>query len=383
MDVAFIVVASLFIYVLLVENYSSQLRHSKGMMYGLMLYHYVFFGVYYLAFNGGVDAKRYFGETSRFVGNWLSSFDIGTEFIVFVAYPFIRIFNLGYEATMIGFAFFGLVGIFYFYLTLLDVLKYRHKLFGIDLIGLFVFLPNIHVWSVSLGKGSVILMGLGLLFYGLVKPRERARTLLLGGIIVFCVRPHILAVCLAGMVMASIVSSRLSFIQRIFGSLIALGVFAIIASVFLEDIGLQEADFDSINQFVDSRAESLSAAGSGVDISNYNQPMKIFTFLYRPLFVDSPSAFGLLASFENLFYLLLTVKVFFHRRIIGFFKRTSWFVKVCFFTFLLTSVAMAQIMSNLGIATRQKAQYYFLFLIVVLAFADYMYDRYRKVLFGE
>ncbi len=44
---------------------------------------------------------------------------------------------------------------------------------------------------------------------------------------------------------------------------------------------------------------------------------------------------------------------------------------------------MAQIMSNMGIAIRQKAQFFFLLLFVILAFADFYYKKHSKPLFGE
>ena len=65
---------------------------------------------------------------------------------------------------------------------------------------------------------------------------------------------------------------------------------------------------ESFDQFSSHRSTELAKAGSGIDTSNYPLLLKLFTFWYRPLFVDSPGPVGLIVSFENVFYLLVNIK---------------------------------------------------------------------------
>lgn len=370
----------------LLHRYQSELRHSKAVWMGVFFYHLLFCGVYYAyALSNASDSKGYYQRTLELVrgDNWLDYYQVGTPFIEFIAYPFIRGLGFSYEAMMLLFAFFGFIGFLYFYLTAIRLLAYRHKLFGVDVLLLLLFLPNMHFWSVSLGKGAVMLMGLGMLFYGLSNLRQHWLLFLIGAFFVFNIRAHIMLLVLIAVVVSVLFSSKgLKTWQKL--AIVAIGVAAIapVANTFLGYVGLEEADTTDIGNFIDHRGSELGKATSGLDIGNYNQGFKLFTFLFRPLFVDAPNAMGLVVSFENVFYLLLLWKLLslhFLRYLWG----ASWIIKAALLTFLGVSFALAQISGNMGIAIRQKSQIMFLFLIIVLAYADWMYKTQGKKILGD
>jgi hypothetical protein len=127
------------------------------------------------------------------------------------------------------------------------------------------------------------------------------------------------------------------------------------------------------SNFIANRAVELSKGNSGVDISNYGQVMKLFTFLFRPLFIDAPGIIGLISSFENALLLVLTFNLF--RFSLPTWGRWNGFFLSAFFIFILGSIALAQVAGNLGIAMRQKAQIMPLFYmvyarVIALRFAD-------------
>ena len=73
-------------------------------------------------------------------------------------------------------------------------------------------------------------------------------------------------------------------------------------------VGIGEDEFISQGLDLTHRATELTKATSGVDITSYSLPVQVFTFLYRPLFFDAPGLLGLIVSFENVFYLLITLR---------------------------------------------------------------------------
>ena len=386
LDIVAVLLFSIVFTQLLLKRYEAKLRHSKALLNGVFVFHLLIFLVYYFyAASSGSDSFRYYKDVNNlyFGPDWFDYYGVSTIFIKFLAYPFIEWLQFSYEATMLFFAYLGFVGIFYFYLFFVERVTYRHKLFGIDFVALLLLLPNMHFWSVSLGKGSVILLGMGLLFYALNDIGRRLLLLLLGGLIVFHVRTHVLLIVLAGAVIASVTSSRgIKTWQKVVIVTVALAIIAPVLSTFLAVAGLEEADEQAVDEWQQKRSTDLSTATSGVDINNYSQPMKIFTFLFRPLFVDAPNALGLIVSVENLFYLLIFLKCLspsFLRYITG----SPWIVKVALIVFFGVSVALAQISGNTGIAIRQKSQVMYLFLFVFLAYADYAYRKDRKLVIGE
>jgi hypothetical protein len=241
-----------------------------------------------------------------------------------------------------------------------------------DLIGLLVFLPNMHFWTVSLGKGSIIFWGLGMAMYGLSQLKTRKLHLILGLLIVYHVRPHVFLFMAVGIVVGMFTGrQKVPVWQKllVFGA--SLG-----AMVLLYDkiMAFSKIDGDNVlqsfNQFSAVRSFELAKAGSGIDISNYPLVLKLFTFWFRPLFVDAPGAMGLLVSVENVLYVALTIKLF-QKGFFKFLRKGSALLKTSAVTFLATSFALSNTMSNMGIIIRQKSMIMYFLLFVIVMFLDY------------
>jgi hypothetical protein len=237
-----------------------------------------------------------------------------------------------------------------------------------------LFLPNLHFWSGSFGKGAVIFMGFGMFFYALNNVKDRWLTGLLGALIIYHVRPHIMLVVLIATIIGFVFSSRgISVSFKILAILFAIGAVYFVIDDVLKLTGIEEEDIlGQVSDLSNTRTvgiDSLSRARSGVDISNYNMFMKLFTFWFRPLFFDVRGMLYLIVSFENLFYLIIFLKLF-RTDFISFFNRSDHVVKASVLTFLGTSIALAQISGNLGLAMRQKSQVMMLMMFVILKFLD-------------
>jgi hypothetical protein len=347
--------------------------HLFPVFRNLIWYHVVLSFVYYLyaVFNPS-DSWEYFSRIQRnYRGDsWFDFYGVSTEFITFLGYPLVKWIGIPYEGVMMVFAWLGLLGFFYFYIFFKESVRFRHTWLGMDLLTIIFFLPNLHFWSASFGKGSVIFLGLGLFFFGIRQPRDRWIAIALGALIVYHVRPHVLFIVLMAVVLGFTFSSRgVSWTGRIAVIVVALAAFVYIYEDVMALIGFEEEEL--INQSTDltRRVRGLARANSGVDITQYSFPMKFFTFLFRPLFVDAPGFLGIIVSFENVFYLLMLFKLF-QVGFVRFIGQSNYLVKTSLVAFLGVSAALAQISANLGLAMRQKSQVMILFLFVVLAFLD-------------
>jgi hypothetical protein len=268
------------------------------------------------------------------------------------------------------FAFFGFIGFLFFYVFFKERIRFKHTLFGYDLITIFFFLPNLHFWSSSFGKGSIIFLGIGVFFYGISKLHSRWLAVVIGGLIIYHVRPHIMLVILVSSAMGFMFTTKgvSTLLRTVF--LIGVGVaFYFIYADVLTLVGIEEDQFATQSFGLTHRATELTKATSGFDITSYSLPMQVFTFLYRPLFFDAPGALGLIVSFENAFYLLITFKIL-SLRGIKYLITSNFLVKTCLFSFLTITIALAQISGNLGLAMRQKSQAIPLFLFVIISFMD-------------
>ncbi len=352
---------------------------SQSYLWLLFAVHAILCTVYTLyAAATASDSVQYFNISSS-TKNWFSLWGTSTTFIYFLAWPFTYLFNLGYLATMIIFSYIGYLGIMFFYFAAKENVKLPAVWGRLTLIELVFLLPNLHFWSSSLGKGSVILFGLSLFALGLSRFNRRYLTLIFGGFITFMVRPHILFTAILSVMLVLLITS--SGIKSYLRWLIF-----IVAGIVFFYISDDVAEFTEIESFnvlnsdvLQHRASELGKSTSGVNLQDYSLPMKMFTFWFRPLFFDGQGLMGLMVSFENLAYIFMFAIVI--RR--GFAAWGSWngYFRICLIFFLFGSIALAQVTGNLGIAIRQKAQFMPFFFIIFFKAVSYSRAAAKRSLF--
>ena len=369
-----LIVLFYFISVPLLERFRSRLPWLPvKLLQNLYWYHILFALIYYMLTRDVRSDSRTYYYMSMQYANWFDSYQAGTVFLHFVAYPFTKYLMFSYEMMMVLFSWMGYWGFVYFYIVFRENLRFKHKLFGFDLITLFVFLPNMHYWTASLGKGSIIFLGIAMAIYGLSRIGSRKIALILGLVIVYHVRPHVFLFMAVGILVGVFTGKeKVPFYQKALvftGSAVTL---FLLYDTIISFVGLDQDNlFDSFTEFSDVRAYELSkSAGSGIDTSNYPLYLKLLTFWFRPLFFDAPSFIGIVVSFENLLYVFLTLKLI-DRQFFGFIKSAPGLVKTAAVTFLATSFALSGTLSNLGIIIRQKSMVMYFLLFLILSFMDY------------
>lgn len=347
-------------------------------------YHLIFWGIYYTytLFNNS-DSKKYFDNPQKEGWNWFDFFGTGTTFIDFLSYPFINFFGFNYEMMMVLFAWFGYMGFVYAYLFFRENIPVKVTVFkNFDLLTLILFFPNMHFWTASLGKGAPIFLGLMLFAYAIKNPKSRIVTLILGSFLIYFIRPHVFLFVAVGTVLGYMSGKeKISFGKKLFIYISLIGGLVLVQDTILGVAGLEGSEdvVGDFTDFSDTRSDSLSESGSGVDMSNYSLPIKLFTFWFRPLFFDAPGILGLITSVENLMYLLLFFKIL-KKDFIKFIKNSPVSVKMSLVVFFLSSFAMTFIMSNLGIIMRQKSMVmYFGFFVIYYYLAQKKYDKIMRI----
>jgi len=339
----------------------------------LFFYHLLLSIVYYIyaVFNPS-DSLAYYNKVRAFSRGetWSDFYGVSTTFIEWIGFPFINYLGFSYEAIMALFSFFGFIGFIYFFRFFRENVIFTNKVFNYDMLYLFFLLPNLHFWSGSFGKGALIFLAIGLVFYSMNNIPKRWALLVIGGVLAYHIRPHIMFVLIVSTIIGFTFSTKkLGLFTRV--AIIAMSVIAFffIYQDTLRLVGVQQGQVLTQGLDLSRRAFELSKATSGIDISNYSIPALLFTFLFRPLFFDAPGFLGIIVSFENVFLLIITAH-FLSKGGLKYIVKGDFLIKTAFLSFLTVSIALAQISGNLGIAIRQKSQVMLLFLFVIVRFFD-------------
>lgn len=355
---------------------------SRKILLSLFYYHLFFLVVYYVyTLYNASDSILYYADAKLIGENWDIFRYTGTHFIENFSAIFVQV-GLSYESMMLLYSWFGYLGFVYAYIYFKENITIDVKIFKkFDLMTVLLFLPNMHFWTVSLGKGSLIFMGLMMFAFAVKIPQKRILILLLGGFFVYMIRPPIMFFALVGVMVGILIGrEKISAGQRILVVVAAIGFLFVASSTILKYANLEGSEnyIEDFQNFSEVQSKRLKSGGSSVDMNNYSLPFKFFTFWFRPLFIDSPGILGLFSSAENLLYLLLFAKIL-NMRFVRFIRKAPYMVKMSAVTFLTTSFAMTFVMSNLGIMMRQKAQVmYFAFFVIYYFLANEKLQQMQK-----
>lgn len=363
MDIAILLFFIIGIYLIQRNAWQKKIEKPKQFFLDVLFaMHFLLFLVYILyTLNNRSDSGEYYRKAVE-AESWLSSWGTQTQFIVFITWPFANFLGLSYGAVMMIFAFFGFQGIALLYLTAKEnIPTLKTVAFDLSILEIIFLLPNLHFWSSSIGKGSAMMFAVGLFIYGVSRFNQRKIIIGAAGFLMYMIRPHVLYGFILGIVIAILFSKK----GMALSSKIIIGVVAGFVLYFISgDVTRLTggSGFDIFNSsFLEHRNSEFGRGGSGIEVSN-NEFIKLFTFWFRPLFVDSPGVLGIIVSFENLVMLIFFIQFF--KNFFKKWKMINTFYRILIFSFLFASIALAQLGGNLGIIMRQKSQIMPLFFIV-------------------
>lgn len=362
-------------------------KKDKYFLNQLLIYHFVIAIIFhfYIFLNGG-DAIYYWSNTKAISFSEIIELvktGSATGTMHFINYFPANVLNLSFFTGNMLYSLIGYLGFMCLYRILKPIIIEKQKMSSIKIFGIPIFpwiwfLPNLHFWSSGIGKDSLLFFAIALFIYSLQAIKRRWWGILLSVLISLTIRPHIMLFLLFAFGIAYILDGRLKAYQKTFIFLLFIISFLSIFNYVVDFVQLESLESSAITEYASTKASKLNliSSGSGVDISRYPILLKIFTFLYRPLFFDINGILALVASIDNLIFLVFSYKVI-RSTPIRTFKRANYIVKGSVIYFFIGTLAFSMILGNLGIMLRQKN----MFIPCLILFGLYtLYDRQVKLI---
>jgi hypothetical protein len=381
MDILFI---ALFIFIgfLFINSFKASLSSFDiSTLQKLFVYH-LLFGLYYCLFIRGdayghwMVAKSF--STEDFIFNFTQS--QGSYFSYALNYIPSNVLGLSYFTGTILYSLIGFIGLTYFYIIAVKYVPFNSKFGNYNLFPLLFFSPSLHFWSCAVGKDTLLFFCIGIFMYGILKPIKRLPMIILGLTLAYFIRPHMTLFMLLAYAAAYFTTSKVSFFQRIvfFGLLIGVSFF-ILPSV-MKFAKVEDSTLESFNDFAESKSFLLSRStvGSAIDISSYPFPLKVVTFLYRPLFFDAHNVMGIFVSIENLFLVFLSIKIIRNKPLQAY-RKAPFVIQGMVWFLIIGTLAFSQSLGNLGIMIRMRN----MFLPGMLIFILWTFSYRQQLLKGK
>lgn len=324
----------------------------------LWCYHLVFGFIYYfyVLSQGGSDSLTYWKGAKHISGDQaLQSLIVskGTQAMYAINYIPSKILDFSFFTGTVLYCFLGFMGIAFFYKIAIELIPYNPKIYGVFLFPAILYFPNLHFWSVAVGKDAPIFFCVGLFAYSLLSLNKRISLIVLSLLLSFIIRPHIALFLVLAFSMAYLLNSKMAIYKRVFLFLVLISIGLVMLPSVMEYSKIEKLTNESFNQFAEKGIKNLSSSdtGSRVDMSSYPLPIKIFTFLFRPTFIDIKNGPGLLGAIENLILLILSINVLI-RNPFETFKKAPFVIKGLLIFLVIGTIAFSLSLGNLGIMLR-------------------------------
>ena len=349
----------------------------------IIFFHFIM-GIVYFFFtkDGGGDAWLYWVNAKKMSPEQFRyniTHEFGTYFIEAINYLPVHFFEMSFFANTMFFAMLGSFGISCFYSVTLKLIPYNSKIYGYMLFPLLFFLPNMHFWSAGVGKDTLMFMSIGMFIYGMLSPFRRIGWLIISAFLPFAIRPHVVLFMAVSFGIVIFFGTKMSVAKKVFFSIVFISAGIIILPTVMSFVSIDNLSVNNITSKAENQAKLLQAgSGSGVDISSYPLPLKIFTFIFRPLFFDARSVNAILASFENLILLILTFKAF-RFKPVETYKAAPIIIKVMLIFLLIGSILFSITLGNLGVMIRMRNMFLPGFIMYLLWAFSYRQQYKRKL----
>lgn len=328
---------------------------SLGFYIALYLYHIAFTFIYYFSsLHTPVDSNLYYINGIHFI---TSNFAIGTYFINFLCYLFIKLLDISYLSVFFVFSFVGFYGIIILFLTLKTYFKLQKFRFPFWLL---FFLPNMHYWTSMLGKDPIIFFSISLICFCLSSTKQRLLFIFLPMLLIFLVRAYMLLIFVPCIFLTILWKSHIGVFKKYCVlSLIIFGTF-LMYKPLLKYIGYNNLSYQVLEK-QSNRSDQIYSEGSSINMTSYNFAEKSLTYFFRPFLGEGGGVKNLIIQMENMVLLIMLLYVLIHYRYLVKKKWTSYELFCCL-SFFYAFFALPEVVgNNLGGFIRSKIILYPLF----------------------
>ncbi|HYG31138.1 MAG TPA: hypothetical protein VD887_13110 [Allosphingosinicella sp.] len=313
------------------------------------------FYAYQLSVESGSDSVLYYYDPGRWYGR---GFRLSTTFVIYMVQWMRDWIGGTYLDYFLLFQLFGLFGIAVLMRTFHEIyeeLGQPQPLWTYALL----FMPGLHFWTSGIGKDSALFFAAALSIWAVTRLTQRYIALAIAIGIMILFRPHIALIAMVAVAVSIFFDRRtgrgLKFMLFAAASLATGFVAATVSTTFNLDV----TNADSVSQFLTVREEitQRSSEGMNTGVLNASFPVRLFSLLFRPLFLDASGTPALIASAENAIFLILVGTLMLHAGKVFRVARAITYVRYALAFAAMVALLLTITYYNIGLGLRQKTMF--------------------------
>lgn len=326
--------------------------------------------------SGPMDCHAYWRSPSEGFSFFADFSSLGSSMVEYLMLPFAWWLKLSFFSCFLPFAAFSAIGTILLGATLIKTNQGTMPRLG----WLMLCLPNVIFWCSLPGKDVMMWFFGSLLLYGIFCMQSGIKTafvLLFSMAGMFAFRPHVAVASMVAIIFVLIFAPKgTSWVSRHrIGILLLTFVSMAVALPYLKEY-INVSDWTNLSEYSErfqQSGETYDASKEGeassIDLTGASPVTRMFSFMYRPLFIDAHNTAALAASLENLFLLILSTITIRNRRLWAGLFMKDFTLSTPLYLWISGWIILANAGgNNLGLFARQKVQLmpFFILFICIL-----------------
>ena len=298
------------------------------------------------------DARLYYYDPTG-MANGTSAY--GTVFLVSAVQTLRRTFGGSYFEYFLLFQTFGFVGIIILSRSLSSV-QTQTALPPSRAFVLFLLLPSIQFWTSAIGKDAPLFFACSVAAWATIRFTSRWPWFLMSVIVMLFLRPHIAFIAAAALALSLFLDSRYEFAPRLFFLLVAIVSIPFLFRTVGTTLNFDPSDPNSMADFIVAQHNIGNMLGGSTVRGGF--PVRLFSLMFRPFFIDSRTAIGIIASMENAIFLISMFYCVTHLTSIYKIFNIAVYSRYCYFFTLILTISLAAVYYNVGLGLRERVMVY-------------------------
>lgn len=320
----------------------------------LFLAHVASAVVYYLYVQtAAADTEMYYNDP---FDQFHEGFGVNTQFILWVVQNMKLVVGgtyLDYFFVFQAFGFFGIVLLMRAMEEIYATLDLEQPTWTY----LLLFLPGLHFWPSAIGKDAPLFGACCLALWATMQVRRRYLALAAAIVVMLLVRPHVALIAVAAVTWTVFGDRSTHPLLRGVLVLASLAGLIVAAATMRSTFQLDVTSADSVSDYLAVRSSFIGSGSADVGntaVISAPYPVRVLSFLFRPLFLDAEGVFGYIASFENVVLLVIFGFTLLRLRVVIAAMKAVPFVRYALIASVGITLALSIDYYNIGLGLRQK-----------------------------
>jgi hypothetical protein len=217
-----------------------------------------------------------------------------------------------------------------------------------------LFLPSIHFWTGAIGKDAPLLFAVCLSTWAVMNLSNRMIAFLTGLLVMVLFRAHIAMITVVALAVAALMHGRMTIGRKAMLLIVLVAGAGVLVNAVNSSLTIDVTSAGSVSNFFTERDNIAATATGGTSIGNAAFPIRLFTLLFRPLFIDAGGLLGFVTSLENLGSIALFGFLIIQRKTVRALYKRVFFVRYTLAMSIILILLLALINYNVGLGLRQR-----------------------------